>query len=196
MRSSFVIPVALCFALSGCFYKKSNAPLVHTNQVQRVTESQIFPQGPYRLNTGDRIRIVVFGQDALSNAYQVDSIGNISMPLIGTTPVAGKNTKEVEALIITKLKDGYVREPHVAIEVETYRPFFIMGEVTQSGQYPFVYGMTAQTAIAISGGFTPRANKKTVEITRRIGGQMMRAEVPLTHVIQPGDIVSVNERWF
>jgi polysaccharide biosynthesis/export protein len=164
------------------------APLVH--------ESRIIPQGGYRLNTGDRLRIVVFGQDALSNAYTVDSVGNISMPLIAGVRVAGQTTKEAENTISEKLKDGYVRQPHVAVEIETYRPFFILGEISASGQFPYVNGMTAQTAIAIAGGYSPRANRRFVEVTRTIEGQPMRAEVPMTHIIQPGDIITVPERWF
>jgi polysaccharide biosynthesis/export protein len=156
----------------------------------------LFVAGPYLVSTGDRLRIVVFGQEALSNAYQVDSVGNVSMPLIGMVPVIGKTTQEIEHGVKAKLRDGFVREPHVAVEVETYRPFFIMGEITASGQYPFVNGMTVQNAIAIAGGYLPRAKRTEVEITRRIHGTLMKATVPLSHMVQPGDIVSVPERWF
>jgi polysaccharide biosynthesis/export protein len=192
MRNIVLSLMLICGLLQGCATRQQVVgeiiPLVH--------ESQIVRPGGYRLNTGDRLRVVVFGQDALSNAYQLDSIGNISMPLIGSVMLAGSTPKEAEILIANKLKDGYVRQPFVAVEIETYRPFFILGEVTASGQFPFVNGMTAQTAIAIAAGYTPRAKRDRVEITRTINGIAMRAEVPMTHHIMPGDVITVPERWF
>jgi polysaccharide biosynthesis/export protein len=192
MRNLVLSLIVFCGLLQGCATRQQVAgeiiPLVH--------ESQIVRPGGYRLNTGDRLRVVVFGQDALSNAYQLDSIGNISMPLIGSVMLAGSTPKEAEVLIANKLKDGYVRQPFVAVEIETYRPFFILGEVAASGQFPFVNGMTAQTAIAIAGGYSPRAKRDRVEITRTINGVAMRAEVPMTHQIMPGDVINVPERWF
>ena len=62
-----------------------------------------------------------------------------------------------------RLRQGYIREPHVAVEIETYRPFFILGEVTFPGQYPYVANMTVETAVAIAGGFTPRAKRNDRE---------------------------------
>ena len=102
----------------------------------------------YTLSSGDRLRIIVFGQDNLSNIYAVDGSGRISMPLIGLVPVAGQTTAQVEHAIAVKLKAGYVREPKVTVEVDVYRPFFVLGEVTTSGQFPYVNGMTVQTAVA------------------------------------------------
>jgi polysaccharide biosynthesis/export protein len=151
---------------------------------------------PYTLDAGDRMRVLVFGQENLSNLYVVDGGGRISMPLIGTVPVAGRTTAELEGDIARRLRNGYVREPHVSIEVEQYRPFFVLGEVTQSGQYPFVNGMTAQTAVAIAGGFSPRASRSGVELTRRVDGKVVTGFVPLTYPIRPGDTVTVAERWF
>src|SRR5215204_1585999 len=104
----------------------------------------------YTLSSGDRLRIIVFGQDNLSNIYAVDGSGRISMPLIGLVRVAGQSTAQVEHAIAEKLKAGYVREPKVTVEVDVYRPFFVLGEVTTSGQFqfPYVNGMTVQTAVA------------------------------------------------
>ncbi len=157
---------------------------------------QFIPQGPYLLDTGDRLRVVVYGQESLSNVYAVDSTGSISMPLIGQIEVAGYSTKDVESAIGSKLRGGFIREPHVAVEVELYRPFFIMGEVTTAGQYPYVNNITAQMAIAIAGGFSPRANRQSIEVTRKVNGQLMRANVPPTHPVLPGDTIVVRERWF
>jgi polysaccharide export outer membrane protein len=150
----------------------------------------------YSLDSGDKLRINVFGQEGLTNTYTVDAGGNINMPLIGTIPARGVGTQQLASLITQRLKQGYVREPHVSVEVETYRPFFILGEVNQPGQYPYVANMTAESAIAIAGGFSARANKRKVELTRNSGGQQIHGEVPLTYSLRPGDTVVVKERWF
>ena len=95
-----------------------------------------------------------------------------------------------------RLKQGYVREPHVTVEIEAYRPFFILGEVTNPGQYPYVANLTAETAIAIAGGFAPRASKSKVELTRNNSQQQFHGDVPLNYPLRPGDTVVVKERWF
>jgi polysaccharide export outer membrane protein len=150
----------------------------------------------YSLDSGDRLRIVVFGQDGLSNSYVVDAAGNITMPLIGAVPARGTSTSELARLVGTRLRNGFIREPHVAIEIESYRPFFILGEVTYPGQYPFVPNMTVETAVAIAGGFTPRAYRWDVKVARNQGGQAYRMSVPLTYALRPGDTVTIDERWF
>jgi polysaccharide export outer membrane protein len=150
----------------------------------------------YTLDAGDRLRVVVFGQDGLSNTYTVDAGGNINMPLIGTLAVRGVTTQQVAQLITARLKQGYVREPHVSVEIETYRPFFILGEVNTPGQYPYVPNMTAEAAIATAGGFAPRASKSKVELTRNAPGQQVHGLVPLNYPLKPGDTIVVKERWF
>jgi polysaccharide export outer membrane protein len=154
------------------------------------------PAGPYRLASGDRLRIIVFGQDNLSNVYAVDGSGRISMPLIAAIEAQGRTTQELERAIESKLRGGYLREPKVSVEVDTYRPFFVLGEVTNSGQFPFVNGMTVQTAVAIAGGFTPRGQRSFAEVTRMVDGQLVTASVPITYPVQPGDTVVIKERWF
>ena len=151
---------------------------------------------PYTLDAGDKLRIVVFGQDGISNAYVVDAGGNVNLPLIGTVPARGATTGQLSQRIAERLKQGYVREPHVTVEVEAYRPFFILGEVTNPGQYPYVADMTVEKAIAIAGGFAPRASHSNVEITRNVPGQQFKGQVPLTYPMRPGDTVVVKERWF
>jgi polysaccharide export outer membrane protein len=150
----------------------------------------------YTLDAGDKLRITVFGQEGLTNSYTVDAGGNINMPLIGTLPARGVTTQQLVSLITTRLKQGYVREPHVSVEVETYRPFFILGEVNNPGQYPYVANMTAEAAVAIAGGFSPRASKSKVELTRNAPGQQVHGQVPLNYPLRPGDTIVVKERWF
>jgi polysaccharide export outer membrane protein len=150
----------------------------------------------YQLDSGDRLRIVVFGQDGLSNSYIVDAAGNITMPLIGAVPARGASTAQLAREVGARLRNGFIREPHVAIEIESYRPFFILGEVTYPGQYPFVPNMTVETAVAIAGGFSPRAYRWEAQVTRNQGGQAYRITVPPTYALRPGDTVSIDERWF
>src|SRR5690348_16769692 len=115
------------------------------------------PPTPYTLDAGDRLRVVVFGQPGISNSYTVDAGGNVTLPLVGTIAARGRTTQALAKTITERLKAGYVREPNVSVEVEAYRPFFILGEVTTPGQYPYVANITAQAAVAIAGGFSPRA---------------------------------------
>jgi polysaccharide biosynthesis/export protein len=153
-------------------------------------------EGPYTLDSGDRLRVVVFGQEGLTNSYSVDASGHIAMPLIGPVLARGATTEQLSARIAEKLRQGFIREPHVAVEIEAYRPFFILGEVTQPGQYPYVANMTVETAVAIAGGFAPRAFRQTVILSRTIDGQQVRMTVPVTCPLRPGDTVNVQERWF
>jgi polysaccharide export outer membrane protein len=154
------------------------------------------PIEPYLLDSGDRLRVQVFGQDGLSNSYVVDAAGNVSISLIGPVAARGMTTSQLGNAIAARLRQGYIRDPRVSVEVEAYRPFFILGEVNAPGQYPFVANMTAESAVAIAGGYSPRANKRYVVITRNINGQMLREEMPLNYPIRPGDTVTINERWF
>jgi polysaccharide export outer membrane protein len=151
---------------------------------------------PYALDAGDRLRVVVFGQDGLSNSYVVDAAGRITMPLIGAVLARGLTPPQLSQAVAERLRRGFVREPHVAIEVEGYRPFFILGEVLAPGQYPYVPNMTAETAVAIAGGFSPRAYYSDVMISRAVNGQTVRFKVPLRYWVRPGDTITVTERWF
>jgi protein involved in polysaccharide export with SLBB domain len=150
----------------------------------------------YTLDAGDKLRVVVFGQEGISGTYAVDAGGNVSLPLIGTVPARGVTTQHLARTITARLKQGYVREPHVTVTIESYRPFFILGEVTTPGQYAYVPNMTVENAIAVAGGFAPRAQKQTVKLTRNGGGQHFTGDVPLDYPMRPGDTVVVKERWF
>lgn len=151
---------------------------------------------PYALASGDRVRVLVFGQDAISNSYSVDGVGQISMPLIGPVQAAGLSDRALEHAIEGKLRNGFLREPKVSVEVEAYRPFFMLGEVTASGQYPYINGMTVQNAVAVAGGFTPRAQQSGASITRIIDGRAYTAQVPVTQPVRPGDTITIRERFF
>ena len=150
----------------------------------------------YRLDAGDKLRIVVFGQEGLTNTYTIDAGGTITMPLIGAVPARGRTPAGLASAITGRLRGGYIREPSVAVEIESYRPFFILGEVAAPGQYPYVPNMSVESAVAIAGGFSPRAKRDSVTLTHTDGSGSMRVVVPLGTPIGPGDTVLVGERWF
>jgi polysaccharide export outer membrane protein len=150
----------------------------------------------YRLDAGDRLRIVIYGQEGLTNTYAIDAGGSITMPLIGAVRARGLTPAGLAAEITGKLRNGYIREPSVAVEIEAYRPFFILGEVAAPGQYPYVPNMSVESAVAIAGGFSPRARRDRVTLTHGDAGGSTRVVVPLGTPISPGDTLLVGERWF
>jgi polysaccharide export outer membrane protein len=150
----------------------------------------------YHLDAGDRLRVVVYGQEGLTNTYAIDAAGSITMPLIGQVPARGRTTSGLAGEIAAKLRSGYIREPSVAVEIEAYRPFFILGEVAAPGQYPYVPNMTVESAVAIAGGFSPRAKRDMVTLTHTGANGSARYTVPLGTPMSPGDTVFVGERWF
>jgi polysaccharide export outer membrane protein len=154
------------------------------------------PEPTYALDSGDKLRVVVFGQEGLSASYSVDTSGRITMPLIGAVNARGMTPAGLQQAIAAKLKNGFVREPHVAVEVELYRPFFILGEVTLPGQYPYVPNMTVETAVAIAGGYTPRAFKHKIEISKQVNGLTEKRVVSPNFPVRPGETVHIAERWF
>ena len=190
MRRSilFTVMMIAATALAGCFSADRDIP-----RAQLVPEDADLA---YRLGSGDRVRVIVFGQDSLSNLYNVDEHGRIFMPLVGDVPLGGLTTDQSASLIEARLKNGYLRDPDVAVEVQTFRPFYIIGQVGQPGQYPFVAGMTVQNAVAISGGLTERAQRRYAILTRRYGEEILKYRVAFDTVLFPGDTVEVLERWF
>ncbi|GIL00361.1 MAG: sugar ABC transporter substrate-binding protein [Alphaproteobacteria bacterium] len=151
---------------------------------------------PYRLDAGDRLRVTVFGQADLTNTYAVDKAGYIAFPLVGPVAARGTTPSELEGRLAASLRNGFLRDPDVSVEIDRYRPFYIMGEVGAPGQYTYVPGMTVQNAIAVAGGFTPRARQENADITRQVNGQILTGRVPISDPIVPGDTIYVRERLF
>ncbi len=150
----------------------------------------------YRLDTGDKLRIVVFGQPDLSGDFSVDSTGAVSMPLMPPIPARGYTTDEFEEVVAAELSRTLLRNPNVSVQVMEFRPFFILGEVQKAGQYPYVNGMTVQSAVAIAGGFTYRADEDRIKITRNRGDRIVELGVDSTAPVMPGDTILVRERYF
>lgn len=150
----------------------------------------------YQLGSGDQIKVTVYGEEDLSGEFEIDGTGKIAMPLIGSVGVGGKLLDEAESLIVEMLSDGYLINPRVSLEVMNYRPFYILGEVDKPGSYPYVNDMTVLNAVALASGFTYRANKKKIEITRKIDGVEQKLSVDVTAKVLPGDIIRIAERFF
>jgi polysaccharide export outer membrane protein len=218
MRGARAVTVCLlaALALSGCMLRSAPVAVV---QPQSDLDSMAYGQSggmipaptaaayaaapmpvvhdaPYRLDAGDKLRVVVYGQEGLTNTYAIDAGGSITMPLIGPVPARGRTPAGLASEITGKLRRGYIRDPSVAVEIESYRPFFILGEVAAAGQYPYVPNMSVESAVAIAGGFSPRALRDRVTLTHTDGSGPSRIVVPLGTALSPGDTVLVGERWF
>lgn len=150
----------------------------------------------YRIGTGDKLSVRVFNEPDLSGEFVVDDQGQVSLPLIGNVEFQGRSVREAEGLIEAKLKDGYLKQPRVSVEVLNYRPFFILGEVKDPGSYPYVNGMTVLTAVALAGGYTYRAAKNDIAIVRDQSGTRREMKVSEESVVLPGDTIRVPERFF
>lgn len=151
----------------------------------------------YRLGSGDHVRIVVFGQKDLTGKYLVDGAGTIAFPLIGQVRAGGLTASQLAREIASKLSPEYLRHPQVSAEVLTYRPFYILGEVKSPGSYPYVSGMTVINAVALAGGFTPRAEEDDFSLTRTgKEGERVKIEANQNTPVKPGDVIRVPERWF
>jgi polysaccharide export outer membrane protein len=185
-------------ALRAAFAAAPRAPaaVVVAAPVAYVEPMPVRYDAVYHLDAGDRLRVVVYGQEGLTNTYAIDAGGSITMPLIGSVPARGRTTAGLAGAISAKLRAGFIRDPSVAVEIEAYRPFFILGEVAAPGQYPYVPNMTVESAVAIAGGFSPRARRDSVTVTHTDASGTARFVVPPGSPISPGDTVLVSERWF
>lgn len=149
-----------------------------------------------RFAPGDKVRVVVFGEDKISGEYQIDIAGSLSLPLVGNLQAAGLTKPELEQALITKLKSEYLRNPRVSVEVVSFRPFYLLGEVKNPGEFPYRTGLNVLSAIAIGGGATYRASTSTVLIQRSGTTEMTEYPQSPTVPVLPGDVVRVPERYF
>lgn len=182
----------LAVALAGCdtfsaFVKPAPAydPLVATERPVP------------RLQPGDKAKIVVYGEDKLSGDYEVDSNGQIVIPLVGAVRAVGMTKRDLEQAIAGRLKTGQIlRDPVVTVDISTFRPFYVLGEIERPGEYAYRNGLSVMSAVAVAGGYTYRANKSRILIQR--AGEKKFTEYALSPDIPifPGDLISVPERYF
>lgn len=174
------------------------APFASAQQVSADTSQPTSVVGGtgYQLGVADKVRVIVFGEEALSGEFTVSDSGTLSLPLIGAVPATGRTPADVIADIETRLGKGYLRNPKVSMDVLTYRPFYILGEVEKPGEYAFSNGLTVMNAVARAEGYTYRANKKKVFIKR--AGEMEEKRYKLSPDLKifPGDTVRIGERYF
>ncbi len=151
----------------------------------------------YVLDAGDEIRVVVYEVDNLPLTYKIDASGHISLPMAGVVAARGKSVQQLERSIAGRLRDRFIKDPKVAVQVVAYRPFFVLGEVKNAGQYPFVNGLTVEAAVAIAGGYTERAYLSEHRVVRPgPEGTSIVSYVPGGYPVRPGDTIYVPERWF
>jgi polysaccharide export outer membrane protein len=150
----------------------------------------------YTLGAGDKIKMTVFGEEQLSGEFEVDGTGSLSLPLVGDVKAGNLSARQLEKAIAAELSKGYLVNPRVNVEVMNFRPFFIYGEVTTPGAYPYVNGLTVINAVALAGGYTPRAKTREVLVRRLTNGERVETMMREDTKLYPGDVIQVKERFF
>ena len=150
----------------------------------------------YRLGAGDAIEILVYDEPDLTVEITINDDGNINFPLIGTVSVTGNTAAEVQKLIHDGLLGDYLLNPSVQVDIISYRPFYIHGEVKKPGAYPYRPGLNIDQAIALSGGLTPRASVSKIYIKQSNNTSKKGSNVALTYSVSPGDIITIEQSFF
>jgi polysaccharide export outer membrane protein len=151
----------------------------------------------YRLGAGDKIRVVVLQDTEFSGDYEVNASGGISVRMLGPVHIVGMTLAEVEEMLRERYRaGGYLVSPRLSVELVSMRPFYIVGEVTRPGQFPYVNCLRVIQAIAIGGGFTRRAGKTKLTIKRFYAQAAEEEYVNEDTLVEPGDVIRVPERWF
>jgi len=149
------------------------------------------------LQPGETLKITVYGEEGLTGQYDISPGGTVSMPLIGSIKAAGHTPVQFARTVEARYRSGgFLQDPHVNVAVVTFKPFYVLGEATTPGEYPYRSGLTVHSAVAMAGGFTYRASRSAVLI-RHVGDDVWR-EYSLTEPvpIAPGDLIRIPERYF
>jgi polysaccharide export outer membrane protein len=187
--------------LAGCFasfvlftgFAAASAPASPPPAAVVEAEEPLFE---YHLGAGDKLRVIVFGEDTLSGEFVVSSAGTVELPLIGAVSASGLTIAQFQAAVEKALRDGYLKDPRVSAEVENYRPFFILGEVQKPGQYPYTASLTVMNAVATAQGFTYRADTRHVFIKHLNDPGEHKVLLTTTTPVEPGDTIRIPERFF
>lgn len=185
---------ALCLVAFASLGIVVGTTTIAAAQAQRAPTAAV--SGPYVLGPTDRVRLKVYGEPDITGEYEVDSNGFVSIPLAGLVKAGGLTTRQLERAITSALAKGIVRDPRVNVEVAMYRPYYILGEVKKSGEYPYRLGLTVMDAVAAAGGFTYRANENKVYLRRAGGGAEETYPLDAPVLIYPGDNIRIPERYF
>lgn len=173
-------------------------PALAGPQTQFASELNKELDAGYHVAAGDKLRVTVFGEPSLTGEYAIGVGGDLSLPLIEAIPADGSTPKQLSQTITAALKaGGYVLDPRVSVEILQHRPFYILGEVKSPGEYPYSGDLTFEQAVARAGGFTPRANRRTVSLRRQNSSAQQRVKLDgVALKIAPGDTITVNESFF
>ena len=194
---AFSMLLAMFVWMPGCGESiQSAGPQTNVVSAPQPIETGVGEGAGYRLGAGDKMRIIVFGEPDLSGEFFVDDGGSVDLPLIGDIPAGGSTVGEFEQKVVARFNDGYLRDPKVSIEVLNSRPFFIIGDVKNGGEFPYKGGLTVQDAVAIAGGYSYRANVKVAFIRRAGSDHEVKVDLSQRAAIFPGDNVRIPERFF
>ena len=187
-------------ALSGCADQpKTEGRFVPASTIAHLAdpshpEAEI--QRVYRLGVGDKFKLTVYGEADLSGEFQVNAAGIVSLPLIGQLPAQGQPIEKFREAVRARLSEGYLKNPRVTIEILSYRPFYVHGEVRQGGELQFKTGVKIRDAIAVAGGYTYRADHSYIYLTREGEAREMKVALPNDMTVLPGDNIRIPERFF
>lgn len=188
-----VVPVLIGFLAAACDGPRGD--LVSLNA--EVSPTPVSAPGTYRLSPGDKLKVTVFNEQDLTGEFQVNERGNVAFPLVGEVQAANSTPDEFQQRLTARLRGKFVKNPRVSVEVTNYRPFNVLGEVRNAGQYPYRPGLTIQDAVALAGGFTYRANTRTVYVRRADANAEISVSTDGERVpVLPGDNIRVPERYF
>jgi protein involved in polysaccharide export with SLBB domain len=190
-----ILIIVSAAVLAGCSAGSTGLPTVGSITPNAASGPAPLGSG-MQLQAGDKVRVTVFGEDKISGEYEIDLDGFLSLPLAGTMKAAGQNKMELEGIIATKLKSNYLKDPKVTVDVVTFRPIYVLGEVQKPGEYPYRSGLNVMSALAVAGGSTYRASNSRVMIQRF--GEPVLKEYALdpSVAILPGDVIRLPERYF
>lgn len=216
INNKFISNVIIAFsgiialwALSSCAtaapqpQQQINAP--HPTALHQSLQFNIAtPQCPnidndasYRVGADDEVTITIYNEANLSNKYTIPNSGTINMPLIGETALSGCSLKQIEQLLFDKYTDGYLVNPNISVSISQYRPFYIIGEVREPGSYDYIVDMNIVQAVALAGGFTYRANKKSAKILKgQNNNKPVYENATIESKVRPGDVIFIKERFF
>jgi protein involved in polysaccharide export with SLBB domain len=180
VRRSLGLALLLACASAGC--------------AGRIAETQ--QESTYHLDAGDQLRVTIFGEEDLSGEYVVSALGDVAFPLVGDVPARGKSLDQFAADLGDRLRRGYLREPNIAVEVANFRPFHILGEVSQAGAYPYSANLTVLNAVAVAKGFSYRADRRHVYIKHAGETEERAYRLTTATPVLPGDTIRVGERHF
>jgi len=199
IKEEFMKKIIYIFALLISFLAYTNIVFAQDQSAEanKTSEQETLSEGPYTLKPGDFLRIFVFGAEELTGDFKLDASGNIEIPLIGEIYASGMNKEELKERITELLiNQGYYNDPKVTIEVIAMQPFFILGEIKNPGSYEYQVDLNVFKAIAIAGGYTPRAVKNKAIIIRKINGDRIEIKATEDTPLLPGDSIKIKQRFF